>query len=149
MSTNVERIFCVERALHLPDDSCRTGALHNEVYHGRACRPVTDSLVFSDSPLPSHLGVTNSNREPLQITRSGGFVPHVFIPQHGSMVVSSEVSDKLQQIPNIETLPVQFDRLVNLPMPSLGDMSWYDRKKRRYRHPRCRKAKVETGGHGR
>lgn len=143
-SSDFDCVFCVKDSMRMPDWSHRVGALHYYVYHGKATRPETDRQyhewhLMDEKPpfdsLPPHPGVTNTNRERLHVVRSGAFVPPVFIPNFQEFIVSKDVFERASKLPNIEGLPVYFERLVDLPMPALGDFSWYDRAVRPYRDP--------------
>lgn len=119
-------IFFLTSNRQMPDASNRISILHTEVFHGVGNYPEADQLEKEGQDFPPIPGITNDYREPLHITRSGVFIPSVFILS-GSLVVSQEVFDKLKKINNIEGEPVIFEKLVDLPMPALGDMSWYTR----------------------
>lgn len=134
-SSSFDCVFCVKDSMRMSDWSQRVGALHYFVYHGKATRPETDRQyhewhLMDEKPrfdsLPPYPGVTNTNRERLHVTRSGTFVPSVFIPNFTEIVVSEDLFDGLHKLPNIEGLPVYFEKLVELSMPKLGDFSWYD-----------------------
>lgn len=120
-------IFFVAMNVQMPDISNRIGALHWEVFHGQGRHPEAD-LIEEQDPLgfPPIPGITNDYREPLHITRSGVFIPPIFKISR-SLVVSQAVFDKIKHLKNIEGVPVVFEKLVDLPMPALGDMSWYTR----------------------
>ena len=70
--------------------------------------------------------ITNNNRERLRIRRSGQFVPHIWAPGV-KLIVSDYVKQRLSHLHNIEFLQIEFERLVDVPLPELGDFSWFDR----------------------
>jgi len=93
----------------------RVGALHETVYNG-----VT---YYSD---PSW-GAARPRRDPgpYHVTRSGSFVPEVFYGMT-NFIVSPRVQRAFTGLSGIAFKPVVFEHLVDLPMPPLGDFSWFD-----------------------
>lgn len=118
-----DRLFCLAKTSLMPDISCRISALHAEVYHGQGEHPEANASTEDPKPIPA---VSNDYREPLHITRSGRFVPSLFLAGR-KLVVNERIYRKLRKIKNIVGEQVVFEKLVDLPMPKLGDMSYYDR----------------------
>lgn len=124
------RVYVVERNSPFWELGKRVSALHNTVYHGVGYYPM---IAFPD--LDWHPAVTNDNRELLHIARSGRFLPAVFGSSFTFLVVSPEVRKALSSLENVGFNDVVFEQLVDLPMPELGDFSWYKRKDtRKYDH---------------
>ncbi|MFV0443413.1 MAG: hypothetical protein ACK5Q5_07565 [Planctomycetaceae bacterium] len=99
--------------------SHRVSGYHSMVFHG-------DGYYLSrksgPGPWPTVPAVNSENRELLHVIRSGRFVPPVFVA--GAMLVVCEaVKAKLTTLPNVDVAPVVFERLVDLPMPDIGDFS--------------------------
>jgi hypothetical protein len=59
----------------------------------------------------------------LDVIRSKDIVPEFYRPA-GNVVVSEQVAGQLGALPNLELLPVRFERLVNL-FYKKGDFSFY------------------------
>lgn len=110
----------------MSDISNRISILHTEIFHGLGNHPEADQREREGQDFPPIPGISNNYREPLHLTRSGTFIPAIFIVS-GSFVVSREVFGKIKHVNNVEGEPVVFEKLVDLPMPALGDMSWYTR----------------------
>ncbi len=134
------RIYAVVANSFFFDWCKRVGALHQSVYHGVAEYRTWVEWVSSNNDPGEQWkidhkdgwrwrwpAVTNQNREPLHITRSGRCVPAVFGKSHKSMIVSPEVREALAGLPNVGFNTVVLEQLVDLAMPRLGDFSWYDR----------------------
>ncbi len=100
--------------------SFRTCPYHDAVFHG-VCTERGSS--FPPTPPPA---LNNSSREQLHVRRSGRFVPKIWMSL-AALVVSDEIKQSLSRLAGTEFLPVVFERLVDVPMPSLGDFSWYQR----------------------
>lgn len=99
----------------------RVTDVHRMVYHG------VNNWRIGAVPLRwSRPALSNSNREYMHIMRSGSYVPPVFCPNPGELVISEAVADKCRQLRGIELQPVVFEHLVELPMPSIGDLSQSD-----------------------
>ncbi len=128
-----------------PDMSCRVSALHKEVFHGQGNYPMSSTSEEEFKPVPA---ASNDYREPLHITRSGRFVPPIFMAGR-SLVVNETIFNELKKISGIVAEQVVFEKLVDLPMPALGDMSYYDRDLR-YKedpHPRHEYEYLEDNQH--
>lgn len=129
-SHECSQVFFLSKRFMLPDSSCRTGALHFEVFHGQGKFPLAEKICANSGdentlvPIPA---ASNSYREPLHLTRSGTCLPDIFCP-NSFLVVSVQVYEKIKNINGVVGEKVKFDKLVNLPMPALGDMSYYERE---------------------
>ena len=123
-------IYFLKKTVGTPDVSYRITPLHQEVFHGQGYYPMASRSLEEFAPIP---GVTNSYREHLHITRSGVFVPQMF-KAGWSLVVSQEIYNRIKGIDGIIGEQVIFEKLVDLPMPRIGDMSWYGAS-RKYAEP--------------
>lgn len=135
------RAYVVERFNVFHDWSKRVGPLHKTVFHGVGYYPTLaawksvpgvnetgERIVTTRPPDWRWPAVTNGNRDPLHIARSGCFVPPVFGSSFVFIVVSPEVREALSTLPKIAFNSVVLEQLVDLPMPKLGDFSWFQRK---------------------
>lgn len=113
-------IYFVQQLNQVYTVSGRTCSYHRSIYHGMQSHPET--LRHAEVP-PT---ITNRNREPLHVRRSGRFVPKIWFGC-AALIVADDVKTRLERLPNTEFLPVVFDRLTDIPMPALGDFSWYER----------------------
>lgn len=119
----------------------RTSSLHDTVFHGIGYYPTYEvwerasgiegkRCTVKDIPDRDwRPAVTNKTRESLHIARSGRFLPPMFATSllARTLVISPELQKVLSPLRNIAFNDVVFEHLVNLPMPKLGDFSWYDR----------------------
>jgi hypothetical protein len=112
-------VYFVKRAPIAEALNHRVSGYHSTVFHGWGDFPGRREWGRGGGMPPS---VTNTNREPLHVSRSGTFVPPVFCGM-GVLVVSATVRERLQTLPNVEFVPVVFEHLVELAMPALGDFS--------------------------
>jgi hypothetical protein len=135
------RIYVVEQDAPFHDWSKRAGALHWDVFHGLGDYPTLlqwipksavnergERYLIGFPPDWAWPGVTNQNREPLHIRRSGRFVPAVFSPSFTELIVSPRVREVLQKLPHVGFNEPVFEQLVDLPLPELGDFSWFERR---------------------
>lgn len=130
--------YVVVPYVSIPEWSGRICALHQSVFQGINYYVPSQSL--GDGSVASKYvesidvmrqadwrrpGITNKSRDVRHVTRSGAFVPHIF----GGLFlfVSPEVRKALSSLANIGFNKAVFEHLVDLPMPKLGDFSWYDR----------------------
>lgn len=114
------QIYFIESKGVIHTQYWRTCAYHSSIFHGIASQPETlDQMLLPPS-------LTNQNREPYRIRRSGRFVPRIWMAS-SSLIVADSVKQQLARLLNMDFLPVIFERLVDVPMPALGDFSWYER----------------------
>jgi hypothetical protein len=102
----------------------RITPFHCAVFHGLIQRagftPVETSI---KAPFPSPF---NGYRIELEIIRSGRIFPDIVLPV-GTLLVTERVKAKWETIAHIELLETRTIKLVDLPMPNIGDLSWNDR----------------------
>lgn len=114
-------IYAVKKAIPLRWIGFRVGELHEGVFHG--------SIYHIDEPPTKGDAYVDEQgriaRAPFHATRSGAFVPDVFCGGL-RLVVSPRVQAALAPLPGVQFEPVVFEHVVDLPMPALGDMSWYE-----------------------
>lgn len=103
------------------DHQYRTTWLHSIIYHGTVdyVKPKTLGNAVSEcNPVPDYTSH-------LSVSRSGVFVPEIWAPNSVELVVSESIANQLSQISGIRFRDVAFSKLVDLPMPALGDdISW-------------------------
>jgi hypothetical protein len=135
------RVYVVEQQTFFFERCKRVCDLHDTVFHGIGYYPTQEAWKHSseikgkrcfvkDTPdLDWRQAVTNDNRELLYIARSGRFFPPVFSTSilASTIVLSPEVQKALSSLRNVAFNDVVFEHLVDLPMPKLGDFSWYKR----------------------
>lgn len=93
----------------------RTDMVHHSLFHGEAVR--------EDKPFPHYPGHHLGDDLSLPLLVSVGANPlQEFFSPGISFVLSSRVRAALAGLPNVDFLPVQFQRLVNLACP-VGDFS--------------------------
>ncbi|MBL8817852.1 MAG: hypothetical protein JNL58_17635 [Planctomyces sp.] len=100
----------------------RVSDFHQCVYHG-CCKYLGESYEKERTGEWKRPALSNSNRERLHVSRSGRFVPPVSCPNSVEIVVSSAVKQRLSKLQGIEFQPVVFERLVDIPLPPIGDAS--------------------------
>lgn len=100
----------------------RVSGFHMCVYHG-CCKYLGESEEKEGTGEWKRPALSNSNRERLHVSRSGRFVPPVWCPNSVEIVVSSAVKQRLSKLKGIEFQPVVFERLVDIPLPPIGDAS--------------------------
>lgn len=127
-------VFFVAQKCSIPIYSYRIGDMHHSVFHGEAKHPQAkkrwkESQYKSFCEIPA---ASNSYREKLHVVRSGRYVPDVFFPI-SSFVVSEKVFKKLKNIDGVLGEEVVFDKLVDVEMPDIGDMSSYEEGHPNYR----------------
>lgn len=111
------KVYTVDDRLPWGDD--RPVAVHHEVaYHGEVFR------CGQRYPAEPHAHSTNELREPLDIVRSKHFFPDLTKPS-ANFIVSERVKRELEMLPNVEFLPVVFEKLVDFYFEK-GDMSYLD-----------------------
>lgn len=98
----------------------RVSTFHKRVFHGRSVYPERDREPGPRRPGPA---LTNQDREPAHISRSGRFVPPVFSPRIYELIVNENLKERLSKLPNVEFVEVVFERLIDLGMAALGDFS--------------------------
>lgn len=108
------QLYVVGRANPAYARNWRVSRFHAYVYHGR---PASRRSIEQPTPV-----ITNTVRESLVVERSGRFVPPVALYSN-DLVVHAPLMDELRRLQNTEFLPVQFQKLVDLAMPPLGDFS--------------------------
>ncbi len=97
---------------------------HENMFHGHAWRP--SRLLYgchAETPPESEQLNRTIKDMPLQVVREGTCIPDIFSP-HG-WIVSQEVKDRLDGVPNLTFGPVNFVRLFEYPW-ALGDLSYRD-----------------------
>lgn len=124
-------VYLLSRATPMHNRSWRVGPLHQTVYNG-------ESYYLDNSPADeeeikrrrSSSGRPTSKRRDLaHIIRSGAFVPDVFWVIGEELVVSPRVQRRLAKCRGcIDYKEVVFEKLVDVPMPALGDFSWLESK---------------------
>lgn len=107
--------FLTAHGIHSGVLNKRVDAEHRCVYHGAHM-----FLGEDQSPQWQEPSLSNSNRERMHIFRSGSFVPSVFSPSAGLLVVSEEVKNHCRGLIGIEFQPVVFERLVEMQPPPIG-----------------------------
>lgn len=117
------RIYLVQRHEYFERWTHRNSVYHASVFNG------VIHHVGRDQPGWSPPATTNSNRQPAHISRSGRFVPPVFGDAIYDVIVSEAVRQRLAKLANVEFNPVVFERLVDVPMPALGDFTWADQER--------------------
>lgn len=100
----------------------RTGGAHQGVYHG-CCKYLGESTEKNRASEWRRPALSNTNRERLHVSRSGRFVPPVWCPNEFDLVVSTSVKQQLFEMQGIEFQPVVFEKLVDLPLPPIADIS--------------------------
>jgi hypothetical protein len=101
----------------------RVTRFHKAVYHGSGYylnKP--DDPMITDR-IWRRPAMNNSNRELLHVRRSGRFVPRISFPTSQDLVITREVKDLLQGLPGIDFLPVVYEKLVDVHIPEIGDLS--------------------------
>jgi hypothetical protein len=93
-------------------------AFHYEIFHGHCER---GGISY---PHERNCRIGDDYREPLHIWRSGTTVPPIFSPSN-NWIVSRSVRDRLAGLPNIEFLPVVFEKLYAYDL-LIGNFAWYD-----------------------
>lgn len=114
------QIYFIESMNPIHTLSWRTCSYHSSIFHGLLSRPETRRTKIQP---PS---ITNQNRESPHVRRSGRYVPKIWMASL-SLIVAECVKGPLARLPNTAFLPVAFDQLIDIPMPSLGDFSWFER----------------------
>lgn len=104
--------FAVADVYIPPARAKRIQVEHSVVYHGSCIRAAAGGF---DS-------LRSGVKGPLLISRSGSFVPGVFSPSPGFIVVSEAVKNRLESFGNLAFVEVQFKHLVDLPLKK-GDRS--------------------------
>lgn len=108
-------IDTVDCLIDIPDLS----AFHDSMFHGRAERDGKeyphDTIVWADTP---HFA-------PLQITRTGWYVPPICQPSAHFVVVQA-LAAALAPLGRLRVVPVEFKKLVDIEFHK-GDLSYYDR----------------------
>lgn len=112
------RVYLVQQNVADHDWTKRVSIYHASVFNG------VFHYVGRGQPGWRPPATTNSNREPAHISRSGRYVPPVFGDAIFDLVISATVRKRLAGLPNVEFNPVVFERLVDVPMPALGDFTW-------------------------
>lgn len=121
--------YLVSSSSPMHNMSWRVGSLHAGVFEGGSYyldnTPADEEEVArrrSSSGRP-----TSSRRDLVHIIRSGAYVPDVFWVTGGDFVVSPRVQQRLAKCKGcIDYKEVVFEKLVDVPMPALGDFSWYE-----------------------
>ncbi|MEZ6147532.1 MAG: hypothetical protein R3B91_19330, partial [Planctomycetaceae bacterium] len=115
------RIYAVRRMNVNHSTSKRVSQYHSRVFHGLSHYVNRGVVPRWQWRSPAK---TNTNRELVHVSRSGALVPDVFGARIFELIVSERVRKRLQNVPEIEFNPVVFERLVDVPMPPLGDFTW-------------------------
>ncbi len=115
------RMYFVDRKIISYSSSKRASVLHMRVFHGRSSYP--DERVTQDWRPPA---LTNRNRNPVHISRSGRYVPPIFGDRSYELIVNETIKERLSRLPNVEFVEVVFERLIDWSMPALGDFSEFD-----------------------
>lgn len=106
-------VYIITRAIPKYIANWRVSAAHSEIYHGHCVK---------DRDLGKYPKLTNNDRRPLRIMRSIGIVPRVQMPAR-QLIVDAHLMSELSQIGGTQFLPVEFDRLVDIALPEVGDFS--------------------------
>lgn len=101
--------------------SKRVTETHRCIFHG-------SHLFLGEGQNPEwrNPALTNVNRERIHIFRSGTFVPPVFSPYVAILIVSAAVKARCEKLVGVEFQPVVFERLVEIPLPPLGQCDLND-----------------------
>ena len=117
----------------VPDDhiNWRVGVFHELVHRGVSYY-VDNTPVDPESPefkarRTSSGRPTSKRRDLVHVIRSGAYVPDMFWLDGSDFAVSPRVQKRLAKCKGcVDYKDVVFEKLVDLPMPALGDFSWYD-----------------------
>lgn len=132
------KLYVITSTIPSSDRNKRIGILHSVVFHGLVSYSGRESLPNLERFKWELPAIDNKNREPAHISRSGRFIPDVFGNWMGQLFVSEQVKNKCPDLPGIEFNPVEFELLVDLPMPAVGDLSWDHDLSTPYANPRSK-----------
>lgn len=116
----MKRVFCVE-VISFFGNTDQILEFHYVMFHGLAHRQVP----IEHKHTPREWGHTGYGPIlPLSIIRPGTFFPMLCQPDK-NLVVREELALSLEQVPNVELVPVDFEKLFEIRYAK-GDMWWYE-----------------------
>lgn len=98
------------------DHQYRTTWLHQIIFHGES-----DPVQKAPGNPPASGFIHIGEPEYLSVTRSGRFVPEIWSPSSINFVVSESIATRLSQVAGVQFRDVRFSKIVDLPMPKIGD----------------------------
>lgn len=109
----------------------RAGEYHHRVFHGCGYYPGEDDANWQRPAL------SNRNRDPIHILRSGKCIPDVFFATAVDLIVSDAVRKEMETLKGVDFSPVVFERLAAISSPKLGvEEDWHDSFSTRTGHQR-------------